>query len=87
MVRIELTRHYVPRREIAELEESGEADMQIQIEGSDYQRLRESQNLMIQKSLQRADRLGRKQIPTTMLAQQSSGEVETAKENEAAKAD
>jgi len=77
----------VPRREIAELEESGEADMQIQIEGSDYQRLRESQNLMIQKSLQRADRLGRKQIPTTMLAQQSSGEVETAKENEAAKAD
>ena len=86
-MRIDLTRHYIPRREIAELEESGEADMEIQIEESDYQRLRENQNLMIRKSLQRADRLGRKQIAATMLAQQSSSEVETAKENEATKTD
>ena len=80
VVRVELTKQWIPRHEITELEESDKADMEIQIYESNYQRLRETQKNFIDQSFKNADRIHKnskpksKQRSSTMLAQSSSGE-------------
>ena len=48
VVRVELTKQWIPRHEITELEESENADSEIQIYETSYQRLRETQKNFIE---------------------------------------
>lgn len=48
VVRVELTKQWIPRTEYTELEESEEGGMEIQIEETSYQRLRETQKNFIE---------------------------------------
>jgi len=47
VIRIELTKQYVPHVEFTDLEESEAEDMQISIEDTSYERLRASQSSLI----------------------------------------